>query len=159
MTTTTQRPEITDAMKQAAKNVFMAMAYTRTIRPIVEEYQKLVIAEIKPPVAEEWLSRGIASRLITDAKDTYLMEDKDFQTYLKRCNEERIKARLHVDNEEFCPLLVAEDLQRRAERVFIEAMIPITHLTPERVLCSENGLANYDKLIDLSLRLLAPYVK
>jgi hypothetical protein len=127
-------------MKQAAKNVFMAMAYTRTIRPIVEEYQKRVIAEIKPQMDDKWLGRGMTQKPITDAKDTYLMKDSDFQTYLKRCNEERIKARLHVDNEEFCPLLVAEDLQRQAERVFIEAMIPITHLTPERVLCSENGL-------------------
>lgn len=157
MTTKTTKPNITNEMKQAAKTVFMAMAFTQTIRPIVEEYQKRIIQEIKPIVADEFKQIGFTT--ITESKDSYLMNETDFKTYLTRCNEERIKAKLHVDNVEFCPLLVAEDLQRQADRTFIDVMEPITHLTTDKVLCSNNGLANYKKLIDLSLRLVAPYVQ
>lgn len=159
MTTTKPNINITEDMKQAAKTVFKTMAFTQTIRPIVRAYQLKIIDEMKPQVNErDAKNYRLGFKIITDPKDTYLMNNEDFQVYLKRCNEERIKAKLHVDNEEFCPLLVAEDLQRQAERAFIETMEPITHLTPDKVLCSKNGLENYRKLIDLSLRLLAPYV-
>jgi hypothetical protein len=157
---TKQNISITEDMKQAAKTLFMAMAFTETIRPIVEGYQQKIINEMKPQVNERdaQICR-MGFKIITNPKHSYLMNNTDFQTYLKRCNEERIKAKLHVDNEEFCPLLVAEHLQSQAERVFVEAMEPITHLSPDKVLCSKDGLNNYKKLIDLSLRLLAPYVK
>ncbi len=156
---TTQNINITDDMKQAAKNVFMAMAFTQTIRPIVEGYQRQILKEMQPQVNEKDAKNyRLGFKIITDPKHTYLMNNTDFQAYLKRCNEERIKAKLKVESEEFCPLLVAEHLQSQAEHAFIEAMEPITHLTPDRVLCSKNGLENYRKLLDISLRLLAPYV-
>jgi hypothetical protein len=145
MTMTKQNIPITLDMKVAAKNVFMAMAFTQTIRPIVEGYQQKILNEMKPIVSAKFFKMGFDKK-ITNSNDTYLMNESDFQTYLKRCNEERIKAKLHVDNEEYCPLLVAEELQRKAERLFIETMEPITHLTAEKVLCSKDGLANYKKL-------------
>jgi hypothetical protein len=150
---TTAKPKfiITDEMKRAAKTVFKTMAFTRIIRPIVEGYQQKILDEIKPKDVYK-------NEVITNPKYSYQMNDADFSVYLRRCNEERIKAKLHVENEEFCPLLVAEDLQRQAERAFVETMEPITHLTADKVLCSKNGLENYAKLIDLSLRLVAPYV-
>ena len=154
MNVTKPNINITPEMKQAAKNVFKAMAFTKIIQPIVEGYQQKIIDELKPQVDPDFKEIGFTT--ITKPKDSYLMADTDFQIYLKRCNEERIKAKLHVDNEEFCPLLVAKDLQNQAERAFIEAMEPITHLTPDRVLCA--GLDKYNQLLDLSLRLLAPYV-
>jgi hypothetical protein len=155
MTTVKSNIPITQDMKQAAKNVFMAMAFTKTIRPIVEGYQQRIIDEIKPEVKAEFQRIGFTT--ITKPKDSYLMNDTDFHVYLKRCNEERIKSGLRVESDDYCPLLVAEDLQRQAEHAFIESMVPITHLTPEKVL--NTGLDNYEKLLDLSLRLLAPYVK
>jgi hypothetical protein len=148
---TKQNINITEDMKQAAKTVFIAMAFTETIRPIVEDYQQKILNELKPKDVYR-------NEVITNPKYSYQMNDSDFQVYLKRCNEERIKAKLHVESEEYCPLLVAEDLQRQAERSFIDIMEPITHLSADKVLCSKDGLDNYKKLIDLSLRLLAPYV-
>ncbi len=149
---------ITQDMINAAKTVFKTMAWTQTIRPIVEVYQRQILKEMQPQVNErDSKNNRLGFKIITEPKHSYLMNNTDFKIYLKRCNEERIKAKLHVDNEEFCPLLVAEDLQCQAERAFIESMEPITHLTPDRVLNS--GLDNYKKLLDISLRLLAPYVK
>ena len=152
MLTTKANINITEEMKTAAKAVFMAMALVKTIKPIVEGYQRKIINEMKP------LDR-YKGQIITNPNQSYQMGDSDFKIYLTRCNEERIKAGLKVENEEYCPLLVAEELQRKAERVFIDVMEPITHLSADRVLCSQNGLDNYHKLIDLSLRLLTPYVK
>jgi hypothetical protein len=148
---------ITQDMITAAENLFLAMAYTQTIRPIVEGYQKRIIAEIKPEVCEKFSK--LATITITEAKDTYLMNDNDFQVYLKRCAEEAHKAGFKIPNDDYCPLLIAESLERDAEHALIKAMLPITHITKDMVLYSENGLENYKKLIDLSLRLLAPFVK
>jgi hypothetical protein len=148
---------ITQDMIKAAETLFLAMAYTQTIRPIVEGYQKRIIAEIKPEVCEKFSE--FATITITEAKDTYLMNDNDFQVYLKRCAEEAHKAGFKIPNDDYCPLLIAESLERDAEHALIKAMLPITHITKDMVLCSENGLANYKKLIDLSLQLLAPFVK
>jgi hypothetical protein len=154
---TKQNVNITKDMIQAAKTVFKAMAFTQTIRPIVEGYQQQIINEMKPQANERDAKNcQLGFKIITSPKQSYLMNNTDFQIYLKRCNEERIKAKLHVKSEEYCPLLVAEDLQRQAERAFIDIMEPVTHLTADKVLCT--GLDNYKQLIDLSLRLLAPYV-
>ena len=150
---------ITADMVKAAETLFLAMAYTQTIRPIVEGYQKKVLAEIKPKVSKKFLEMGTSQRVITEAKDTYLMNDNDFQVYLKRCAEEAHKAGFKIPNDDYCPLLIAESLERDAEHALIEAMLPITHISKDTVLCSRDGLENYKKLIDLSLRLLAPFVK
>jgi hypothetical protein len=148
---------ITADMVKAAETLFLAMAYTQTIRPIVEGYQKKIIAEIKPEVCDKFSK--FATITITEAKDTYLMNDNDFQVYLKRCAEEAHKAGFKIPNDDYCPLLIAESLERDAEHALIEAMLPITHISKDTVLCSRDGLENYKKLIGLSLRLLAPFVK
>jgi hypothetical protein len=55
-------------------------------------------------------------------------------------------------------LLVAESIQRYAERNMINAMYPITKLSVDDLLC-KGGLSSYKELIDLSLKLLSPYCK
>lgn len=139
----------TQEMITATETVFLAMAFTATIRPIVEGYQKKVLAEINP-------KSRFDDKAITDLNSTYEMHDSDFNVYLARCNEERIKAGLRVENIDHCPLLIAENLESKAKRALIEAMKPITNLDPQDVLCS--GLENYEKLIDLSLGLMARFV-
>jgi len=141
-------------MIAAAETLFLAMAYTQTIRPVVEEYQKRIIAEIKPKVCEKFAQFG--NNAITEAKDTYLMNDDDFKVYLQRSHDEALKAGFKVEMD-YCPLLIAESLETEAEHALIKAMYPITHLEANDVLSA--GLDKYEKLIDLSLRLLAPFVK
>jgi hypothetical protein len=146
---------ITADMVKAAETLFLAMAYTQTIRPIVEGYQKRIITEIKPVVCQRFQSFG--NTAITEGKDTYLMNEYDFKLYLKRCAEEAHKAGFKIPNDDYCPLLIAKSLETDAEHALIKAMYPITHLEANDVLCA--GLDKYEKLIDLSLRLLAPFVK
>jgi hypothetical protein len=145
---------ITADMIAAAETLFLAMAYTKTIRPVVEEYQKRIIAEIKPEVCDKFAR--FTKDAIKEAKDTYLMKDDDFKVYLQRSHDEALKAGFKVEMD-YCPLLIAESLETEAEHALIKAMYPITHLEANDVLSA--GLDKYEKLIDLSLRLLAPFVK
>ena len=140
----------TKDMIRAAENCFAAMAFVETIKPVVTAYQRKVLAELQAPFAKEWKERGLhRGEVVLDPAHTYLMEDCDFQAYLSRTREEQAKAGLHTDSPDHCPLLVAEHLQVKAEWAVIEAMEPVTHIT-------EVYGKHRDKLIDLSLRLLAP---
>lgn len=86
------------------------------------------------------------------------MSDADFQLYLEQSNKARIAAGLLGDDPDVCPLLAAEELLRKAQRLLVSTMEPITHLTADDVLCSRGGLANYSRLIELTLKLLGPFI-
>jgi hypothetical protein len=68
-----------------------------------------------------------------------------------------VVARLHVANEDQCPLLVAEHLARQAEQALVDAMSEITNLSVDKLLSS--GQDQYKQFIELTLKLLAPYVR
>lgn len=148
---TTAKFTPTKEMIETANNLVLAMAWTNTIRPTVEAYQLKILKIMQP-------KHKRTGEIITDPKHSYLMSDEDFLIYLERINEERKKADLNVENDEQCPLLVAEDLERKAKRMFCDAMAVITKLNTDTALCSKNGLENYEKLVDLSLRLMIPFV-
>ncbi len=141
----------TPAMLRAARNVFVAMAYVETIRPVVEGYHQKILDDMKPLVDSRWPDAG---QLITSDKRSYLMSDADFQEYFRRAKEERDKAGLKVENNDNCPLLVAEHLQCLAESNLIDTFEPVTRIKSEQL----NVLEQRDKYIDLCLRLLAPFV-
>lgn len=148
----------TKKMIKAAEAVFMAMAFTQTIRPIVEAYQREILSRHKWENNEEFAKygrRGVKKRSILEPKDAWLLDDADFQTYLKESNEARKKANLHVENEECCPLLVAEDLERQTKIVLANVMEPVTKISYNDLTGTVN---TYDKYFDLTLRLLAPFV-
>jgi len=147
----------TPEMIAAAENVFLAMAMEGTTRPIVESYQKKVIAE------REWYSDpamsnapGIPDR-VTDPKYAWTMSNDDFAVYRKRCNEERIAAKLPAETDDHCPLLVAENITRLAKTALLDTMAGITNIDGTKAAAMK--AADYDKLIDITLRLLAPFVK
>jgi len=147
-------------MIRAAENCFAAMAFTETIRPIVEGYQRAILEYEKYPYSPKCLGRREKSPAdyISDLRHTYMMSEEDFAHYLKRCQEEQAKAGLHTDDPDHCPLLVAEHLQVQAEHCLIDAMIPVTGITRERIFQSANSLKNLKKLKDLTLRFMAGFV-
>jgi hypothetical protein len=140
----------TPEMVSAAKAVFMAKALTETIRPIVEGYHWKVLRELQPTDEH-------TGKVITDIEYDWTMGAVAFQEYWNRCKEEREKVGLRVDNPDYCPLGVARNLQRKAEQALVECMEPITKLKAENALCA--GLEIYKKLVDLTLRLLAPFIE
>lgn len=147
----------TPEMIAAAENVFLAMAMEGTTRPIVESYQKKVIAE------REWHSDpamsnapGIPDRIV-DPNYAWTMSAEDFAAYRKRCNEERIAAKLPAETGNHCPLLVAEHITCLAKTAMLDTMAGITNISGAAAAGMKT--ADYDQLVDLALRLLAPFVK
>jgi hypothetical protein len=152
----------TAEMIKAAENVFLAITVEQSIRPIVEGYQRKVLAERSWRTTPELLA-GLQRRSnqpvadeITDIKAAWMMANDDFAIYRKRCNEERIAAKLHAETDDHCPLLVAENITRLAKHALCDAMAGITKIDGAKAVTLP--AADYDKLVDLTLKLLAPFV-
>lgn len=144
-------PNITPEQKQAAKDVLAAMAFVRTIEPIVNGYRSRILNEMQVVDRHD-------DKLITDVKYDWTMSDGDFAVYSKRCNEARIAAGLVVESDDHCPLLVAEDLLRIANRHFIDVTYSLHKIKTDDVICAPNGLKLYAELIDLTLNLIVPRI-
>lgn len=86
------------------------------------------------------------------------MGEEDHKTYHEECKRARDAAGLHVDDPDFCPLLVAEDLLHQAEHVLIEVMEPVTGISFDDLMCSSNGVENLRQYINLTLPLLTPFI-
>jgi hypothetical protein len=147
----------TAEMIAAAENVFLAMAIEGTTRPIVVGYQRKILTE------REWYSDPAMSNVpgvperITDPKYAWIMASEDFALYHKRCNEERIAAKLQVETDDQCPLLVAKNVTRLAKTALLDTMASITKI--DGATAASMKAADYDKMVDITLRLLAPFVK
>jgi hypothetical protein len=146
-------------MIKAAQNYVVAKAFVQVVEPIVTGYQREILAK------NQFTNKGQIDRrkikgtdftmveIITDPKQSYNLSDEDFASYHQQCNEARIAAKLHVDNPEHCPLLVAESTLRSAERLLLDAMEPLNGFNS-----STTGLWKADlrkKAIDLSIGLIA----
>lgn len=142
---------------QAANAVFMAMAYTETIRPDLEKIQQSLVDFWKPEIAARWIDKGRKPEIITSWSRLYLASDEDTNIIYAEYNDEIKKAGYTVKAVGNCPLLEAENIERIAKRLLIDTMEPVTGLDTDMILCSAKGLENYKKVIDLTLRLLAPY--
>lgn len=145
----------TEAEIKAAKAVFLAMAHTETVRPIVEGYQRELIAYMRPMVASKWRER-MGDKEITDIKHTYLMDDNDAKWYYAECDKKAAENGFKTPGPGYCPLLMAENLQIKAEAVLVDCMGERFGMTRHNLLCA--GLDKYKQFISLSLKLLAPFV-
>jgi len=141
-------------MISTAEAVFLAQAFVETIRPIVIKYQTQILAENQWKVRPEYQD-GTEEEVITDPSLSYLMSESDFQSYHAKCNEARRTANLKVENDDQCPLLVAENLLRKAKIALCNAMEPVTNITYDKV---SSTMDSYNRYFELVLRLLGPYV-
>jgi hypothetical protein len=139
----------------AAQAVFMAMAREQVIRPIVEGYQRKILAEKEWPINPKYVERE--GKFVTDIKHTYLMSGEEFSKYHRRCIEERIAAQLRVDHDDKCPLLVASARLMEAKFELASAMESVSKITESSLRGASPEI--YDSYFELTLKLLAPYVK
>lgn len=138
-------------MKAATKSVLMAMAYTETIREVVDKYHAEILSIVKPKRKD--------GTLITKWSSLYLASDIDAEDCFLFAGDEAKKAGLKVNKEGNCPLLEAENVQRIAERNLCDIMEEVTGLSADDLICSVSGMDNYRKYIDLTLKLIAPKIK
>jgi len=150
----------TPEMVNATKAVLAAKALVLTLRPIVEGYEKAILAKHqftnKAEVATlTKIGREAKERVILDPKESYQMSEEDFNFYWNECKAERERKGLWVEQDDFCPLLVAEDLERKAKNTLLEAMRPISKIDPDNLW----DMDNRKKLIELSITLMVSYCR
>lgn len=145
-------------MMEAATQVFSAMTLLSLIRPIVNDYQSAILREQQWSVSPKW-SQGPCSitGLVLEPARSHLLRDEDCEVYARLCREAAAKVNLVVHGTADCPLLETENDLRLAQRELVDSMFPVTHISAEKATTMKTE--NYQKLIDLTLRLLAPFVK
>jgi len=139
-----------------ANTVFKAMAYEQCVRPIVEGYQRRILADLQSPPALDYGDDSSAPKIVLEPKHSYLLPDDVFKVYHARCQKARDAAGFKVDHPDKCPLLIAEHLVIQAKQALIEEMEPVTGLSLDML--TQAGLDNYHQYIELTLKLLAPFV-
>jgi hypothetical protein len=141
----------TKEMIEAGKKVIEAKANTEFIREIVVGYQTQILKEM-----DKFAKFGPRNtEKVLDPKHSYLLTDKDYKEYADKCEDARKTYGLHVDNPEFCPLLVAENDQRKAERNLIEVFQPATGLSVDML---TYDLDHYKKFMDLTIPMIQQYI-
>lgn len=162
-TTAAQKPlrgpfKPTPGQIKAAEHLFVAMAHEQLVRPVVEAYETAILAKHQFHIAAQWVREGDADRVILDRKLSYLLDDADAAVFYSECHQARDAAGLKVDNPEHCPLCVAENLRIQAENALLEAISEIPGLEAFSQRTHAFTLENRARALDLSMRLLAPFV-
>ena len=153
----------TDTMINAAKAVFVSMATIETVKPIVMDIQRRLLDEGKYQYDQKWSERARGEGdYIIDPRQSYLMGDEDARRYFDLLNKEIKKSGFDVEDD-YCPLLMAESALVDAKRNLIISMepviTPLTGLTYEKILGSKDCMKNINDFVELTLKMLAPYVK
>lgn len=169
LTQSEMRAMITSDMVEAANTFCLAKAFVQTVRPVVDGYQKEVLAlnqftnkgEIAR-MAEGAAKRGrepiqIDEAVVLDPEYVFLLSDEDFKSFWAQCLERQKAAGLVTKSDQECPLLVAESHEREARRLFVDAMKPITKMDSDMLMASKNGFENFTKAAELSLHLLGGF--
>lgn len=154
----------TASMIHAGETVMMAIAHEQVIREVVEPIQQKMLDEYnleydveQYQLDDEFIRwNGLYCKTW---KYTYMLRDDDHKLLMVKLHHIYVNEhKFNLKEVGYCPLLSAEQLTREAKRAFAILMMPVTHIDPDNVLCMANGVENFAKLIDLSLRLIAPFV-
>lgn len=145
----------TPEMIEAADAVFLAMANLSLVQPIVRNYQMLILREGQWRVKRAYVKEGESDEVVLDPDHSFLMEDDDFALYDGHCQRARILAGLPVKTEGNCPLLEAKSALSDAQGRLVQAMATVTGHSLDQLLMFSPE--NYQKYVDLTLRLLAPF--
>lgn len=140
---------LTPALVSAVNAYLLARAAAETMRERVDAIERQILTE-SPIYADK-----ADGRPILDGRELYLSSDEDaFQDYLIECDKRERAAGLKPADmpRDYCPALVLEDLQRKAERLIVETGGKPFGFTVDRLLCA--GLDTYREFIDLTVRLV-----
>ena len=93
--------------------LFEAIAYTETVRAIIEPKEQEVINFFKFKVKQEYIDRWPDDNIIIDsASRMYLADKEDFQIFWKEMDKFHNESGFKKKSPDHCPLLEAEELVR-----------------------------------------------
>ena len=142
---------------KAAESLFVAIAMEETMRPIVEGYQKSILARHKFHKDVKWSERVGDDEVIVDPKISYLLNDEDAAVYHAECNATRDSLGLKTEKPGNCPLLEAEYARLRCESALLTAMGDTKEF--EALARANLSGAKRVEAVSLALKILAPHCK
>lgn len=114
--------DVAKALTPFVNTLLMAKAYAELERERVDAIQRRVLSEdVYTGHTRLRLDDGGEEIRILDPKHKHLMDDADSQRYFAKLNEIHLAEGFAKAADGFCPALVAESLQRKAERALIDA--------------------------------------
>lgn len=145
----TKQVNISAELIEAAKVLLLAQAHEKIIRPVVEEYQRQILAQ------KQWKAKNRrrdpeGDKVILDPNRIWLLSDENLAEYVELCYVEAQKRGLYVETKEHCPLLTADYMVTLAEWQILDASEYITGRNSRGVL----SLEHRDKLIDLVVKMV-----
>ena len=143
------------AVQSAVVTLLNAQAYLETVRSIIIPKKNAILKDFMYKVAEKHERRQIGE-YITDEKHAYLMSDEDFKHYMKACHAMYLEEGFNVKFE-YCPVLIAESLERDAKKALIDIFEPYTGLSHHKLICS--GLKNFNNYVEYITILTTPKIK
>ena len=146
----------TPAMIEAADTLFLAMAKHSLVEPIVLNYQRLILKEGQWRVKRDYVQKGMSDEVVLEPDRTFLLEQADFALYDSLCKKAQVMAGLEVKKAGNCPLLEAKTAVSDAQAQLVQSMASVTGHSLDQLLMLP--MEKYQQYIDLSLRLLAPFV-
>ena len=130
------KPAITPDLTEAVARYIAAKAYTETIRPLVEGYQRAVLAARNFQYRTWSESKRPGSRpsgRITEPRDAWQMDDAQAEEYYALLDAEHIAHGFNVKAPGYCPLLIAEHEEIKAGWDICDAAEYISGITRDQI--------------------------
>lgn len=143
---------ISEELKKACAKTLKAIAYRKTIEPIVKSYQKAILEKYRFKASKGMDAEG---KLILDPRFSYMLSDKDFSVYWLECKEAMKKKNLNTSHPDNCPLLEAKNEESKAKREMLDQATYISGFSADDFAISIEG---YKKAVDLTLRYVTPHL-
>lgn len=139
---------ITPEVVEAVRVWLLAKAHAQAVHAEVDEVQRQVLRELNSPPDPANVRRGADASPILDPSRDYLLPETVWQRYHATYQERIRRGGKWADvPDEHCPALVAEELERQAQRVVIDLTAPKFGLDAHQLLCA--GLETYNKWADI----------
>lgn len=155
--------QMPQSVKSAVNAYLMARAHAELQREKVDSIARELLTTAEYYTDPKFITRARKkSERITEPKNAWLLEDSEHTDYLLDLKHALKKAGYKIEDipgepahSYKCPALVAEDIQRDAERLIIKTaaeMLGETEDFHHKLLC--NGLDKYYQFIDLVVKLV-----
>ena len=140
-------PTITPALKDAVQAYLLARAYTETIRPTVQTYQRATLAACKVRYDPKYADRiACDGEFITDPKWSWMGRDDEIANYWQSLHVAHLAHGFDVEPG-YCPLLIAEHTEMQARWVICDEAEYISGLTRAQITINLDRFSHYVELI------------
>jgi len=142
---------INHEVKRCVSAYLLAQAHAKVLRETVDKVHYDILTQC-PIYADKLAARGGVAPQILDHNKLYLCTNKFLlQDFYDEADHRLKKLHIKPDNmaHDFCPALVAEELQTQAENLLIESAGEPLGITNEKLLRCRDGLARRQEFIDL----------